>query len=197
MSLPVLGLFAWRYRHRWLSAVGRLLLGGLPIAIAALPFCQLHPFSCPVIPLSSPFVIYGRSVALVPQFVAHLWPASIKANWIYALPLLGVVLWNFRCSVSITQFIERYLVALMLLSPIIHAWYFTWLVPFAVATRNWGTRLVSLSVFIYFALPYGLALGLESWRLSAVQYSFLWIPFVSGLSYSFAHRSMHRSDGSA
>jgi len=182
MSLPVLGLFAWRSRWRWWIVM--LLLGALPIAIASLPFCQLHPFSCPVIPLSSPFVIYGRSAALIPQFVAKLWPASIKANWIYAVPLAVVVLWNFRRSVSVTQFIERYLVVLMLLSPIIHAWYFTWLMPFAVASRSWGGRLVSLSAFVYFALPYGLAIGLEDWRLNALQYGLLWVPFVVGLFVS-------------
>ncbi|MEM9945036.1 MAG: hypothetical protein AAF810_03120 [Cyanobacteria bacterium P01_D01_bin.36] len=182
MSLPVLGLFAWR--SRWRSQIVVLLLGALPIAIASLPFCQLHPFSCPVIPLSSPFVIYGRSAALIPQFVAKLWPASVKANWIYALPLAVVVLWNFRRSVSVTQFIERYFVTLMLLSPIIHAWYFTWLMPFAVASGNWGARFVSLSAFVYFALPYGLAIGLEDWRLNSLQYGLLWVPFVVGLFVS-------------
>ena len=190
MSLPLLGLFAWRSRWRWWIVV--LLLGSLPMAIASFPFCQLHPLSCPVVPLSSPFVIYGRSAALIPQFVAMMWPASVKANWIYALPLMGVILWNFRRSVSISQFMGRYFVTLMLLSPIIHAWYFTWLMPFAVASQSWGARLVSLSVFVYFALPYGLAVGIEDWRLNALQYGLLWVPFVIGLLVSVGRGAPQR-----
>lgn len=162
------------------------------MAIASFPFCQLHPLSCPVVPLSSPFVIYGRSAALIPQFVAMMWPASGKANWIYALPLMGVILWNFRRSVSISQFMGRYFVTLMLLSPIIHAWYFTWLMPFAVASQSWGARLVSLSVFVYFALPYGLAVGIEDWRLNALQYGLLWVPFVIGLLVSVGRGAPQR-----
>ncbi|MGB3789605.1 MAG: glycosyltransferase family 2 protein, partial [Phormidesmis sp.] len=82
MSLPVLALVAWRRRWR-----GRLLLllGLLPMAIATLPFCTQA--GCLVVPLSSPFVAYGRSAALIPQIVGEVWPASIRANWIYALPL--------------------------------------------------------------------------------------------------------------
>ena len=54
---------------------------------------------------------------------------------------------------------------------------FTWLVPFAVASRHWGTRLVSLSAFVYFALPHQLAVGLSDWTLSSVQRFWLWGPF--------------------
>ena len=43
-----------------------------------------------------------------------------------------------------------------------HGWYFTWIIPFAVGTKNWGVRLVSLSAFTYFVLPYRQALGDEA-----------------------------------
>ncbi len=176
MSLPVLALIVWRKRWRglWL-----LLLGLLPMAIATLPFCTQA--DCPVIPLSSPFVTYGRSAALIPRLVGEVWPASIRANWIYALPLAAVVLWGAVRSLPMGKFTERYFVALMLLSPVIHAWYFTWLAPFAVASRSWATKLVSLSAFVYFALPYGLATGSQSWMLSGLQRCGLWGPFILGL----------------
>lgn len=156
-----------------------LLLCGVPMAIATIPFCD--GFSCPVVPADSPFVIYGRSAAFIPQLVAGLWPASAKANWIYALPLGGALLWELQHSKTMGQFAERYFTWLMLLSPIIHAWYFTWIMPFAVASRHWGARLVSLSAFVYFALPHGLSLGKENWALTGWQWLLLWAPFVVGI----------------
>ncbi len=179
MSLPALALIAWRRRGRGLLL---LVLGLLPMAIATLPFCTQA--GCPVIPLSSPFVAYGRSAALIPQLVGEVWPASVRANWIFTMPLAAVMLWGGVRSLSMGKFTERYFVALMLLSPVIHAWYFTWLAPFAVASRSWGTKLVSLSAFIYFALPHGLATGSQSWMLSSIQRCGLWSPFIIGLAAS-------------
>lgn len=182
MSLPLIGFLLWQRRRQWPWAVGLLIVSVLPMCLAALPFCE--GYVCPVVPADSPFVTYGRSAALIPQFVASVWPGSVKANWIFAVPLGAMVVWCGVRSRTLGQFAERYFIALMLLSPIIHAWYFTWLVPFAVASRNWGTRLVSLSVFVYFALPYGLALGQESWVLTGWQRWFLWTPFLVGLVIS-------------
>ena len=177
-----------------------LCIGTIPFAIATLPFCQILdnasgpsltglPLSCPVIPISSPFVSYGRSAALLPSLLDSLlnlasWPKVFQTNAVYAFPLAIWILWNLARTRSFEQFSERYLIALMLLSPIIHAWYFTWLVPFAVASRNWGTQLVSLSAFIYFALPYGIATGSNQWMLSELQRWLLWTPFILGLVIS-------------
>ncbi|MEM8505205.1 MAG: glycosyltransferase family 2 protein [Cyanobacteria bacterium P01_D01_bin.1] len=193
MSLPVLALIVWQTitRRKWGRGLLFLLLGLLPLAIATLPFCEGSLFegvTCPVVPLSSPFVNYGRSASLIPQLVSDLWPASVRANWIYTPPLAGIVLWGLVRSLPVGKFTELYFIALMLLSPVIHAWYFTWLVPFAVASRNWGTRLVSLSAFVYFALPYGLATGSQGWMLSGVQRWALWGPFVLGLAISLWSR---------
>jgi hypothetical protein len=199
MSLPVLvflgarGQFQWRQQNRRLLSIGYaialLLLGLVPIALATLPFCT--ELSCPIMPLNSPFVHYGRSAAFIPEPITNLWPAAPQTNWpqtnwIYALPLAAVLLWSFIQSANVGQFIERYLIALMLLSPVIHVWYFTWLVPFAVASGNWGTRLVSVSAFIYFALPHSVALGNDQWMLSAQQHWGLWGPFLLGLVISVA-----------
>ncbi|MGC1217339.1 MAG: glycosyltransferase family 2 protein [Phormidesmis sp.] len=188
-----------RKRNRWCWGIVFLFLCALPIGLATLPFCQGFPkaLTCPIIPLSSPFVLYGRSAAFIPQIAASVWPTSIRMNWIFALPLCAVIVWNFRRSVTLIQFTERYFVALMLLSPVIHAWYFTWLVPFAVASRHWGTQLVSVSAFVYFALPHNLAThnlvaGSNSWMLSDLQRWLLWGPFILGLVASA--RSAQPSD---
>jgi hypothetical protein len=69
---------------------------------------------------------------------------------------------------------------LMLLSPIIHGWYFVWLIPFAVPRGNWGARLVSLSAFVYFALP---SAG-PAWMLSDLQRLMLWLPLILGAPWN-------------
>jgi hypothetical protein len=87
-------------------------------------------------------------------------------------------------SDSITLFCERWLLALLVLSPMVHAWYFTWLIPFAVATRNAGSIAVSLSAFAYFgisALPGGPVSG---WPAVYVQLGLIWLPFVCGFAWS-------------
>jgi len=181
MSLPALAFLAWRKRRNLAMGTALVLVGCGPLLISAVPFCSGAglALSCPVLPLESSFVNYGRSAAFMPHFVAALWPDTARANWIYALPLSAIVLRNLSVS-HLGKFMERYFIALLLLSPIIHAWYFTWLVPFAVESRHLGTRWVSLSAFVYFALPHGLALGTETWRLTSAQYVLLWVPFVLG-----------------
>ncbi len=181
ITLPMLGFLLWRClrEKRWALIGGILALGLGPLVLSALPFCSLQ--SCPLVPLSSNFVTEGRSADLIPYLVTLVWPASRWQNHLFAFPLLLGVLILWMRSPSFLRFSEGYLIVLLLLSPVIHAWYFCWLVPFAVASRNLGTRWVSLSVFIYFVLQLNLARGEVHWLLSNVQRGFLWIPFLLGL----------------
>ncbi|MGD1860507.1 MAG: glycosyltransferase [Leptolyngbyaceae cyanobacterium] len=184
MSLPVLSFLAWHSlnRWRWQLTLFVILAGVSPFLISALPFCGLQ--ACPLIPTSSTFVSHGRSAEFIPYFIAQIWAGSRQANWPFALPLglwIAILLWRTQ---RLGSFTEGYLIGLLLLSPIVHGWYFTWLVPFAVASRNWGTRLVSLSAFVYFALPQRIALGDSSWLLTATERWSLWLPFILGLLWT-------------
>ena len=78
------------------------------------------------------------------------------------------------------MFAWRYLLALLLLSPVVHAWYFIWLMPFAVPSQNWGARLVSLSAFVYFVLPS----RVPDWQLTTPERLLLWLPLLLGLLLS-------------
>jgi hypothetical protein len=87
-------------------------------------------------------------------------------------------------------FAWRYLLAVLLLSPVVHGWYFIWLMPFAVPSQNWGARLVSLSAFVYFVLPS----RLPDWQLTTPERLLLWLPLLFGLLLSGPLRSRVRTD---
>ncbi len=181
MSLPILGFLVWRgfLRLGLIKALIILGYGFLPLILSSFSFCSSG--SCQLIPTSSVFVSHGRSAEFIPYLVSYIWEPSRWENWLFLFPLALASFWLLLRAKSFSIFTEWYLIFVLLLSPIIHAWYFTWLVPFAVASRNWGTRLLSISAFIYFALPYRQALGNEDWFLTNPERLWLWLPFVVGL----------------
>jgi alpha-1,6-mannosyltransferase len=122
------------------------------------------------------FVSHGRSAEFAPHFIAQIWQPSLQANWIYLFPLALFAIWLVLRAKSFQQFTEWYWFALLTLTPIVHFWYFTWLVPFAVPIGNLGVRLVSLSAFVYFVLPS----RVPDWRLTDPERLVLWLPFVLG-----------------
>jgi len=176
VSLPMLGFLMWRSLRsvNLFQAVGVGLVGVTPLVLSALSFCRAG--SCPLIPTSSVFVAYGRSAELIPHYVARFWPPSLQANWIYLPPLVLFVVWLTLRAKDFRQFAETYWFGLLVLTPIIHFWYFTWIVPFSVPSQNWGVRLVSLSAFVYFVLDS----RAPDWRLTEAERLFLWLPLVLG-----------------
>jgi len=203
VSLPILSFLVWQQfwqgqfeirqlsirrlsdclkQARWLAAAAVALVGLAPVVVTALPYCSLA--SCPLIPTGSTFVSHGRSAEWIPHWVAQSWQASLSTNSIYAIPLVMAIAWLLLRARSFGQFAEWYFISLLLLSPIVHAWYFTWLAPFAVASRNWGTRLISISALVYFVLPYQVSQGDPSWWLVERDRLLLWLPFCIGLLIS-------------
>ncbi|MEM9566790.1 MAG: glycosyltransferase family 2 protein [Cyanobacteria bacterium P01_E01_bin.34] len=192
VSLPLLGFVSWRaWRDRHVGfAVLTFGVGLLPMAIAALMFCA--DGTCPLIPVSSTFVSHGRSAELFPYIAGWLWPISRESNWIYGLPLAISTLVLIAASRHFLAFTERFFLVLLVLTPIVHAWYFTWLVPFAAVTRHWGIRLVSLSAFVYFVLPHRQFMGNADWLLSNSERMLLWLPFILGIVYTAGQRLYER-----
>jgi alpha-1,6-mannosyltransferase len=176
VSLPLLGFLVWRSlrQRKPGQAVCTGLAGLLPMGLAALPFC--HSMTCPLVPTRSAFVSYGRSAEFIPHFVAKLWPASFQSNWVYLIPLMLILIWLIFKTDRFQVFAAWFWFWLLLLTPIVHFWYFTWVVPFTLPIQNWGIRLVSLSAFIYFILPS----RLPDWRLTEAERLWLWLPFVLG-----------------
>jgi alpha-1,6-mannosyltransferase len=193
MSWPILGFLAWRaVREVGLKLATMVVLCSiLPLAIAALPFCLSG--ECPLGLANSDLRFGDRAVAFLPALLSGLWPN----NWVYlfvlAIAFLGM-LWQFR---HFRPFAEWYFLALLALSPIVHAWSLTWLVPFAVASRNLGTYWVSLSAFFYFILPYRQASGSDTAHLSLPETLALWLPLVVGWLWTSWQQSRAQSWGEA
>ena len=184
ISLPILLFLSWTnlLRINLKTVVMILLLGVLPLCVSALAFCSLD--RCYLIPIGSTFVIHGRSAEFLPHLLAQIWHGSTKTNSIFAIALGLTTSFLLLKSRSLQQFILNFFTALLVISPIVHGWYFTWIIPFAVETKNWGVRLVSLSAFVYFVLPYRQALGDRHWNLTEIETLLLWLPFVVGYGFS-------------
>ncbi|MDY7019823.1 MAG: glycosyltransferase [Cyanobacteriota bacterium] len=192
VSLPILGLLAWLQLPRFRSAMMVFGLGILPLILSAIPFCSTD--ICPILPIGSSFAS-GRSAEFLPFIIDFFRGSQASSNLIYFTPLILLLILSLG-SVHFRQhqhqgksqptfndllyLCEFYLISLLIVSPIIHPWYFTWLIPCAVVSRNLGTRLVSISAFVYFILPYRYASGDLSWYLTVNERLLMWIPFIFG-----------------
>ena len=87
--------------------------------------------------------------------------------------------WVFFRARTLTTFAEAFLFALLVFSPSVHAWYFVWMVPFAVALRNLGTLVVSVSAFVYFWMWQRQAVSGE-WMQTSFEKLVIWGPLVLG-----------------
>ncbi|MEA5412393.1 hypothetical protein VB737_11500 [Synechococcus sp. BA-120 BA3] len=186
ITLPLLLQRAWsRWRRfrRPAPVLFTLLLGLAPLLLGASLFCGLS--SCPLLPTGSSFIRHGRSAEWLPHWIGQLWPWSQQTNAVHGLLLLPVLLVLLVTSARLGVFAWRYLLVLLLLSPVVHAWYFIWLMPFAVPSQNWGARLVSLSAFVYFVLPS----RLPDWQLTTPERLLLWLPLLLGLLLSARDRT--------
>lgn len=189
MALPVLGWAIWQ--TIWKRGAGAGALAGM---IGVTPFLafwlavslwtgewtsQLYP---------PKFTEYARSTELVPRIVAWFSETSRYHNQWFLPPLaLAWALVILRAK-KFTMAAEWTLFFAMILSPLVHAWYFTWLMPFAVASRNRGSILLSASAFVYFIVYHRPSGQPEpGWTFTSLEIVLLWTPFVLGFLWTYLH----------
>ena len=134
--------------------------------------------------LPSMFVEYARSAEFIPSIVGWFWEESKYMNRLFAVPLAiawGAVILRARTIETAAQWI--FFLALIF-TPMLHAWYFTWIIPFAVQTRNLGTILLSASGFTYFLLYHHVESPGGMWQLTFWETAILWLPFAAGFLWS-------------
>lgn len=160
----------------------------LVAVIASIPFVlSLVAFWMPfgIHPLGSgAFGYYARSAEFLPRLVAEFWEKSHRMNALFIIPFVLAIGWRLAVTRRFAAFAEESYLATFLISPAIHAWYFTWAIPFAVATRNLGFRLIGVSGFIYFLLEYRQALRAAEWRQTWFEMWLMWLPLVLGFGWT-------------
>ena len=181
ITAPLVAWVVWTKLRagQWAKA---LILGAvslIPLALALGWFSHDFGRVGPLAPKE--FVSYARTAEFFPWLLETVWPESAFKNrwlgWFFA----PVAVWVFLRAKSLREFGESLLVALLVFSPSVHAWYFVWLVPFAVATRNLGVQLVSVSAFVYFWSWETLAQS-GQWSQSPLERLMLWSPLLLGWS---------------
>ncbi|MGC1480409.1 MAG: glycosyltransferase [Chthoniobacterales bacterium] len=195
LSAPIAAyaiLTVWR-RDGWHSAFLAATLAGLPL-LGSIGFFWgafgIHPLS------PAEFSQLARSAELIPRLVEEHWPKTIKQNSLFVAPFAAIILWRLFRARSLRAFSEEALLTTYVLSPVVHAWYFTWSLPFAVASRNLGLRFVSISAFVYFILEYRQATSATAWRQTPAEAAWLWAPLLLGFAWSRwrERAARHRAD---
>ncbi len=183
ITAPLLAWACWaqwrakRYRRAALLAVA----GAVPVALGLAWFAWDFGRVGPLAPKA--FVSYARTAELFPWLLELVWPASaFKNGWLvwFFLPVAAGIFWRAK---TMREFAETFLVALLVFSPSVHAWYFVWLVPFAVASRNLGVRGVSVSAFVYF-WQWETQAQTGEWTQSPGERLLLWLPLLVGFGWS-------------
>ncbi len=168
-------------RDGWRAAGTAAILMALPLLASVAVFWGtfgVHPLS------PGEFSQFARSAELIPRLVEEYWPKSIKQNSIFVWPFAAIILWRLWRARSLRAFGEEAFLATYIFSPVIHAWYFAWTLPFAVASRNLGLRLIGISAFVYFWLEYRQATSVTRWRQTPEEVLWMWTPLVAGFAWS-------------
>lgn len=183
ITAPLLAWVVWaRVKRRdFKGAIILLAMGALPLALALawfkIDFGAIGPLAPKV------FIKEARTSELFPWLLEVVWPASAYQNsWLIAF-FAPVAAWVFFRAKTLRQFAENFLVALLVFAPSVHAWYFVWVMPLAVSSRNLGVRWLGLSGFVYFWLWEHQAQTGE-WSQSPVEKILLWAPLLLGFWWS-------------
>jgi len=174
-----------------LKKLGLYLLGiAAPILGSYLLFSLLSGVPEQLFPKE--FTTVARSTEFVP-WIAELLnpnPEAPYENKVFILPLLI----SLGCIGLFCRTFSGYLTAAFLcvftFSPMVHVWYFTWIIPFALRRMTALILLLSFSGFLYFLLPTRYIIS-EDWVISPLERLAFWSPLLlllPLLSQAFAKR---------
>jgi len=189
-ALPLLGWIVWDQWKRGARRVAALALacGATPLVAGWIAIgAWTGEWTAHLAP--GDFVRYARSAELIPALLAACIPATQFLNGIFLFPIAVAWLFTIRRARTFEHAAEWMFFALFILSPLVHAWYFAWLLPFAVATRNAGSVALTISGLAYFWVHHRFQLPGETWRFTAMERAIIWLPFIAGFLRSMRTRA--------
>ncbi len=133
----------------------------------------------------------ARSMEFLPVIIDYLGRVGHLDNRIYLVMLL--VAWTVVASRarSFLEATEWSFFATYLLSPMLHAWYLVWILPFAVKSRNPGIIALAASGIFYYVVHYNLEQPGGAWTYSSWQRCIIWLPLIVGfLMVQTKHRKI-------
>ncbi len=183
ITAPLVAWVVWAKvkRRDFKGAAVLTAMGALPVALALIWFKIDFGAIGPLAPKT--FVKEARTSELFPWLLEIVWPASAYKNSWLIIFFAPIAAWVFFKAKTLEKFVENFLVALLIFAPSVHAWYFVWVFPFAVSSRNLGVRWLGLSGFVYFWLWERLAQTGE-WSQLPLEKVLLWAPFLVGYWWS-------------
>lgn len=189
LAFPLLAWVGWRIllngrrTGRWGAAPASIAVAGLPLIVSYLALSAwAGEWTLRLIPPG--FSQYARSAEFIPGIVGLLWEQSRYHNHWFLIPLAAAWSGCILRGRGFASSAEWMLFLALVLTPMLHAWYFTWIIPFAAATWNRGTIAVTASGFVYFMLYHHVESPGGEWVLSPWETALLWLPFVAGFLWS-------------
>ncbi len=189
LALPLVAWMLWQcLRCRgWKPALLAGFLAMLPFAVSwGAMAIWTGEWSAQLMPPQ--FVEYARSAEFIPAITGWFWEASQYKNHLFILPVVLAWVWVIFRARTFESAAEWIFFIALIFTPLLHAWYFTWLMPFAVKTRNLGSILLVASGFAYFLLYHHVESPGGIWRLTSWETALLWLPFVAGFLWSECRR---------
>ncbi len=184
VAFPLLAWTTWRtLRSRgFTSAATALAAGAAPLLGSWMAACLwTGHWTLRLAPLS--FIRYARSAEFIPAIVAALFPSTELLNQLYIAPVLFAWIVVGLRARRFDDAAEWFFFTLFLLSPMLHAWYFVWLLPFAVFTRNPGTVALTVTGSLYFWVYYRVLQPGGEWTFTWPERLIIWLPFIAGFLY--------------
>lgn len=190
MAAP-LGL--WLVIHQWKThGLKRAAQTGACVAFpaifawSALSFCT-GEWTLQLMPPT--FSRDARSAELIPAIADFLLPSGQLHNrWFMAAMVLAWIAVALKCR-TFQSAAEWGFFATFVLSPMLHAWYFIWALPFAVPSRHPGYIALAASGIFYFVVHITMEHNGGKWIVSGWERAAIWLPFLIGtwLAYRDDH----------
>lgn len=181
MAVPI-GL--WLFLHGWRQRgfKSAFLSGLLVAAPVSFAYIALSLWTGEwTLQLMPPFFSRtARSMEFLPVIIDYCGRIGHLDNRIYLVLLIAVWIIVAARARSFLDAAEWSFFATYLLSPMLHAWYLIWALPFALKSKNPGIIALAATGIFYFIVHYNMDhLGL-GWTYTWWQRAIIWLPFLIG-----------------